>query len=673
MSKRTSIPQFMNRFAIYFTLLVIFGILLINSTQQYLLYKKTSNETRQEKLNNATNKMRNLVQLELKEVEESRHLLIQTQTNLVKANVDRLSRLVEMYVSNHPTLPELTTLERVYRGTDVYNEYTPNASISFFSLDGVCLYSENEPENVGQNMIHVKDSLGNYAIANELKELEGKNSACIISQGRTDTDKHRTKITYIRRIEGLNCYAKGVSYSDTFYPQILDYLGEVRHLEQYSYSGYIFIVEGNGKVIRGEVNQMRNNTNLLQANDTILNNAFQKLVKAAKEKPEGQFVNYTYYKNSNDLEVTQKIAYVCYYAPCDWIIGAGLYTNEVNKELDIIIESFRQKAITNIQMLVLFLLIVICLEIFFLRRFNKHLSSDFKILNNLFISENVIEQRLNTKLLWFDETQDMGKYVNTMNMNLDAAFKRLQIEQLKSAESDRLKSAFLANLSHEVRTPMNAIVGLSSMLSDELDEETRSELINLINISSDQLLNLIEDVVEISRLENASSQIILKKVAMKEIFDEVNSYYISESERQDKNLEYISENTLGDDFYFMGDPKSIIRVSKLLINNAIKFTHKGNICFRVELTEKGLLFIIRDTGIGIAPKSILVIFNHFTQAYESENNQLARSYRGVGIGLALSKQLVHLMQGKIWVESTLHEGSSFQFLIPYVEAYEKDE
>jgi PAS domain S-box-containing protein len=238
----------------------------------------------------------------------------------------------------------------------------------------------------------------------------------------------------------------------------------------------------------------------------------------------------------------------------------------------------------------------------------------------------------------------------------------------KAEEADKLKSAFLANMSHEIRTPMNAIVGFSNMLTDEdISEKEREEYSGYIASNSSILLTLIDDIIDISKIEAGQLKIKQKTTTVAAIMDEVTAPTKEHLKMYDKSdIELITDcdNALRET-PIKTDKTRVIQVLTNLLTNAAKFTEQGHILCKAGIVKiydkKFLRFQVSDTGIGIRAENIDKIFNQF---YRIEHNDVSE-YRGTGLGLALSKKLLTLMGGKIEVESEAGKGSTFTFYIPY--------
>lgn len=240
----------------------------------------------------------------------------------------------------------------------------------------------------------------------------------------------------------------------------------------------------------------------------------------------------------------------------------------------------------------------------------------------------------------------------------------LKIAKEKAEESDRLKSAFLANMSHEVRTPLNVIIGFSDLLRDEdLDKRTRNEYIDMVTVNSRNLLDLINDIIDTSKIEAGQLKISEIPCNLNNILNQLYQWVEKDKFLKGKgNLEIKLITPLpNNESFILVDEGRLKQVLVNLLTNALKFTHKGKIEFGYEIIENEIQFCVSDSGIGIPIDYSQKIFERFKQADESTS----RKYGGTGLGLAISKAIVNLMEGDIWVESEFGKGSEFYFTIPY--------
>jgi len=241
----------------------------------------------------------------------------------------------------------------------------------------------------------------------------------------------------------------------------------------------------------------------------------------------------------------------------------------------------------------------------------------------------------------------------------------------KAEESDRLKSAFLANISHEIRTPMNGILGFAELLkSREITPDAKDRYIHIIEQSGTRMLNIINDIVDISKIEAGQMNVQIQETNVNQLLRDLLIFFTPEAKT--KGLKLSFSTSLNDSqSNIMTDHTKLTQILTNMIKNALKFTKSGSIEFGYTV-EKGqnavesrhtlyLQFFVKDTGVGIPADQTVMIFERFRQGSVS----LTRAYEGAGLGLSISKAFVEMLEGNIWVESKPEKGSVFYFSIPF--------
>ncbi len=259
-----------------------------------------------------------------------------------------------------------------------------------------------------------------------------------------------------------------------------------------------------------------------------------------------------------------------------------------------------------------------------------------------------------------------GVITNFLAVKEDITEQKIMLAELISAkekaeESDRLKSAFLANISHEIRTPMNGILGFSELLKEpQLSGEEMAEYIDLIQKSGQRMLNLINDLIDISRIDAEETKLQITPTPVNELLDDILAFFKPEAELKGLFLTCTTE---------LSDTESIIATDSVklnqiltnLVKNALKFTLQGGIDFGYRRKDGILEFYVVDSGIGIPADMTDQVFDRFKQV----DNTLTRGYVGAGLGLCITKAYVAMLGGRIWIESVNGEGSTFLFTLPY--------
>jgi len=238
--------------------------------------------------------------------------------------------------------------------------------------------------------------------------------------------------------------------------------------------------------------------------------------------------------------------------------------------------------------------------------------------------------------------------------------------RLKAEDSDRLKSSFLANMSHEIRTPMNGIIGFANLLNrEDIEEADRKEFVKIINNNGKSLLNLIDDIIDISKIEAGQLRVKVTSCEINDLLKELHAQFheLLTTQYPEREVSLIVESALpNDEIWIKTDPSRLRQVLVNLIGNAVKFTEAGGIKLGFTISrEKGhVRFFVEDTGIGIEKDKINLIFDRFRQLNESPT----RKAGGTGLGLTISKHIVQLLGGNIWAESKEGKGSTFYFTLP---------
>jgi PAS domain S-box-containing protein len=263
---------------------------------------------------------------------------------------------------------------------------------------------------------------------------------------------------------------------------------------------------------------------------------------------------------------------------------------------------------------------------------------------------------------------DNGEVLGSLTISRDITkMKQAHDDLLKANEeakaSNRLKTSFLANISHEIRTPLNSVVGFSNLLlADDITKEVREEYIEHINFNSEKLLQIIGDIIDLSRLESSQIEIRYEETSLNSMIDEIMQDTRKIIRRNDKPILLNVRNHFANsgDLIFT-DRVWLKRVLNHLMDNAVKFTLDGTIDFICTVENNNIAFRIKDTGIGINKENLVRIFEEFRQEIDGHH----RPFEGLGVGLTLAKEVVERMGGKITVQSEKGIGSLFCFTLPY--------
>jgi len=263
---------------------------------------------------------------------------------------------------------------------------------------------------------------------------------------------------------------------------------------------------------------------------------------------------------------------------------------------------------------------------------------------------------------------EKGEIINYVAVKEDITQRKKMLQELilakdKAEESDRLKTSFLANMSHEIRTPLNSILGFTSFITsdDTLTNQEKNEFADIINKSADGLLQIINDIIDISSLETGQLKMFCQRFNPQQTIESVNKIHLKRLADLNKPKLEVKMLPFTGNAEIETDENRLMQIFNNLIGNAMKFTDEGYIEFGIEKVETGFVhFKVEDTGRGIANDMQAIVFERFRQGEDS----ITRNFGGNGLGLSIVKNLIGLMGGKISLESEMGKGSTFRFTIP---------
>ena len=250
---------------------------------------------------------------------------------------------------------------------------------------------------------------------------------------------------------------------------------------------------------------------------------------------------------------------------------------------------------------------------------------------------------------------------------MDVAYGELKKARDEAVQVADAKSKFMATMSHEIRTPMNGVLGMTEILRGTSLDSNQQTMVQKIQDSGNHLLAVINDILDFSKIESQKLKLVSEEFNLRDLLEENLDMMVVQASM--KNLELVKSFAVSLDRRFIGDPNRINQIMVNLVGNAIKFTEKGQVVVKAEISEREsgpamLRVEVADTGIGISTEQQSYIFKEFSQADDS----LARQYQGTGLGLAICNALLGLMGGEIGLESELGKGSCFRFELPLQEA-----
>ncbi|RUT78261.1 response regulator [Ancylomarina longa] len=568
-----------------------------------------------------------------------------------------------IYLGNKGKIPDTEIKKRIKQAITALRFTSGRGYIFINTLGGKGVLYPFSKENEGKNLSNFQDLNKNFIVKNEIELMRYKEEAY------TKYENHHmvknkynayTKVSFIKKFKPYNWYMGSFAYLD-------DMKGEIQkevltRISQISLdnNNYFFVYQKDGKcLLHGD--SVSIGQNYQNYKNPIRRKNVEMLLKSAVMKESG-FVSYP----DPDAEKGTKVSYIQYIEDWNWIIGAGVFTSDIDKSIEIAGKELQSKVNRYIIQIISIIVLAIIILYFTTRYISSRMKQNFVSFNNFFRRASTQSYKINTEELHFTEFQDLAITINRMIDIRTQKEKELLLAREKAEESDRLKSSFLANMSHEIRTPMNAIIGFSELLQQEdLPQETRQQFFSHIRNSGNTLLNLINDIIDFSKIESGELKISKTTFSLNQLFEEL--YQTFEKIKTKKGKDHIKlEFTTGLDnsnSLVYSDPLRLKQIITNLVDNALKFTEKGIIQVSYQVDVDSLIFSVKDSGIGISKDKQDVIFSRFRQADDSH----ARRFGGTGLGLSISRKLAELLNGTMWVESTVDIGSSFFIKIPFLQ------
>ena len=645
-------------FVVYSAILVT-ALLLINEYQFYSEQKERLAET-----------LLDQKKIFLKNIVEQEELLIQSHQFQFEEKIqERVKQFVSqadiyaerIYQKNHRKLSEEATKQEIMFALEELRGFENQEKLYITTLKGIGVMYPDHEEFEGEDLNKLFDKYGHSVIENELKVLH-KNGEGFVKYYRkvNETDSVLHKVVYVKKFSHYNWYFTSYIYIDNYYQDIqYDILKQVSsHSSLQNEVLYLNRLDGTPLVLNKEVYTGDMNFNFSSDSLQIIFNEKQKA--SIQQNPNGGYIQY-YWKNETDSKPEKKLAYVKLYDNWKWVIGASLYEKDINTEIETSFGTLFDEFRSNILQLTILIIVMLMIVFVSLNKFIKKAFEDLNKVFNLFNKASTNDELIDTNDFKYSEFREAVVKANDMIDVKHKMMEELVHEREKAKEADQLKSSFLANMSHEIRTPMNAIIGFSELLEEDISKEQQREFVRIIQENGQKLLVLINDIIDLSKIEANKISIVAESFNVHDFFENIykkNRVMLRTVFRDDIELNLTNE--LPANLIVTNAKDRIYQIMDNLLSNAYKFTHDGSVTIQVSALDGNLNIVVEDTGVGIPQEKLSIIFERFRQI----ENSLEKRFEGTGLGLAIVKSLVHLLNGEITVTSELGVGTAFYIIIP---------
>lgn len=661
----SNISTYLSRSLIIITLittLVVGGILIF---QQTIYFNKLSKQVSNEYIQNERLYVQEIVNNEIEYIGIQNEYFKKEIAEKIKHNVNQAYFTAESIYQKYAGKKTEEELKSLIIATVASLKFDMEYEEVFVStLDGKGVYYPRKPEFTGKDMTRFRDANDLPVVQKEIDLLRSTNEGFLdyeLNKSNISEFSPHKKISFIKKFGHFNWYFGSKQYINDYFVKFLDEIAKKISTVRFKHGGYVFMNNTNGRPIIMDGVIYTGKLNMLTDKQDPRHPIFLQQLKNIKEYPEGGFFTYKWNKMNGSTPI-EKCSFIKLFKEYNWIVGAGFYLDEIEQSIAEKQQALYKDQQKNILIILVILFALLLIEGGIIYRFNFRYKSDFERFFKFFFSLQTNLNQLKPSEFYFDEYKQAALAANQMVQSRREIEEKLIEEQKKAMESDRLKSAFLANMSHEIRTPMNAIIGFSELLEDkDQDQHDKDLFVKLIRRNGEILLNLINDIIDISKIEANLMTIRKKPVHIAKFVKEIEYHYIDTiSTKKEKALTFQLSCHVDSTVVISTDEIRLRQVFDNLIGNAIKFTPSGTIMVLARKENDKIFFSVSDTGIGIPADQQDTIFERFIQAEQDHKT----NFGGTGLGLAISKHLIELLGGKIQVNSEPGKGATFTFYLP---------
>lgn len=625
--KEENLPllNFISNLIIIFLLMISVGYILI--VKEYRDFEKKSKVIEKEFYQEYKKRLKTEVD---RVVDYINYYKSQTEYKLkseIKERVDRAYAISNYIFNKYKDLePPQKIKERIKDALLPIRWRKGYSYLWIIDTNGTAILFPINPKIENHNVLDYKDAKGRF-ILKEAVFLAKNNGEGYITKIFVTIPKKKEifeQIAFVKMFKPFDwIIGTGETLNDIEKDIKKEILKRVKNM-RFNKEGYFGIIDFNGNILSHPF--IKTGTNILNVNNKSFKNIGKKIVDTGKK---GGFLVYNFRKLTED-KIVKKLTYAKPIKDWGWIVFAGIYLDELQNKIDMKKDELEKELYNKIRILILIFISISLLAMILSYLFSKKL-------NNIFA--------------------DYKRKIEYRTKRLEKLNEELKEKERLAQAASKAKTLFISNISHDIRTPLNAILGYAQILNkDESLDNIQKEKVGKILKHGSYLLDLLDDIIEISRIETGNISLNVENFDLKKFLENIKELY--EDKAKNKGLKWNVVGIPEKETFVKGDKKKLFRVLINLISNAFKYTDFGEITLKVEKKDKNrYLFSIIDTGIGIEEKDQKEIFEIFTQAKGGEQRG------GKGLGLSIAYKYVQLMGGELKLISEPKKGSKFYFEI----------
>jgi signal transduction histidine kinase/CheY-like chemotaxis protein len=536
------------------------------------------------------------------------------------------------------------------------------------SLTGIEEIFSDRPELEGKDLIGMRDTNGKYVIRDmiSIAKKSGEGFYEYTWTKPNSPNRNYPKLAFVKHFKPFDWFIGTGEYLDDFEEdiknEILERISYVRYGKEND--GYIFVLTYNGVLLMNPFQRELIGKNLWDMTDPDGVKVVQEHFKIAK-KHDGDFDMYKW-KHPVTGKETRKISFIKAVPDWQWIIGAGVYLDEVDALTVESIKSAEKSLYASLIKIFMVLFFVTVFAIFISVFISNKLRKEFQVFIDFFRKFAETNTKIDKSKLNFDEFKVLADSANSMAQERTAIQEELKKSKEKSDMANKAKNDFLASVSHEIRTPLNAIIGMTDLvLMTQLNSEQKDHL-TVVKDASENLLNIMNEILNFSKIEAGKISSENKNFDLILLLNNIVKLLSKPATDKGLSIDLMIDHKIPQ--YVNGDQLLLSQILINLIGNSIKFTSTGGIKIHASMLKDpvhaeiyNLQFSVSDTGIGIPPDKLKTIFESFLQL----DSSYTRIYGGVGLGLAITKHIIDYLKGSIGVVSEEGKGSKFYFNLDF--------